>query len=88
ACPLAVKVTEPVAKCLFQSFLTFGAPCFLERDAGGEFTLRAVNTVCPWINVKLDHDPAGHPRGQGAVERYEHGILRIGDGFFIEDEKP
>ena len=70
AFPLAAKLAEPVARCLFKLFMTFGVPYFLRSDAGGEFTAEVVRHVCQWMKVKLDYGPADHRRGQGAVERY------------------
>ena len=69
AFPLPSKQAEEVARHLLQLCLTFGVPRVVRSDGGGEFEARCIQHLCRWLKADIQHGPAEHPRGQGAVER-------------------
>ena len=56
-----------MARILLDLCLTFGASSFI--TGGGEFTAVVIDHLCRWLKVPIEFGPAGHPRGQGSVER-------------------
>ena len=53
--------------------LTFGVPLSVRSDAEGESAAGVMEHLYRWLKSPITHGATGHPRGQGAVERYVDG---------------
>ncbi|CAG8854913.1 7938_t:CDS:2, partial [Gigaspora margarita] len=84
---LTDKCVAKVAVFLFDIFIVFGLPIFLQSNNEREFTADVINNLTKlWPNLKIIHRKPWRPQTQGSVERANY-ILKDKLGKWLEDRQ-